>query len=116
MTVGLILAAVPLLNNQATVLFTFYPPMRAYAAFYLGLTLVAAATWLVALTLYRTYAAWRRTHPDEWTPLSAFMALVTFAMWTIASLGITPEMLFLLLPWAFDSINGSDALLARTLF
>jgi cytochrome c oxidase subunit 1 len=113
---GLVLAAVPLLNNQATVMFTFYPPMKAHAAFYLGLTLVVTATWLVALTLQRTYNAWRRTHPNDWTPLSAFMSLVTVAMWTIASLGITAEMLFLLLPWAFDWINGSDALLARTLF
>jgi len=113
---GLVLAAVPLLNNQATVMFTFYPPMKAHAAFYVGLTLVVAATWLVALTLQQTYNAWRRTHPDDWTPLSAFMSLVTMAMWTIASLGITAEMLFLLLPWTFDWINGSDALLARTLF
>jgi cytochrome c oxidase subunit 1 len=112
---GLVLAAVPLLNNEATVMFTFYPPMKAHAAFYVGLTLVVAATWLVALTLYRTYDAWRQTHPDEWTPLSAFMSLITFAMWTIASLGITAEMLFLL-PWAFNWVNGSDALLARTLF
>jgi cytochrome c oxidase subunit 1 len=76
----LILAAVPLLDNQATVMFTFYPPMKAHGAFYLGLTLVVAATWLVALTLYRTYGAWRRTHPGEWTPLAAFMSLVTFAV------------------------------------
>jgi cytochrome c oxidase subunit 1 len=78
--------------------------------------LVVAATWLVALTLYRTYCVWRRTHPGKWTPLAAFMSLVTFAMWTIASLGITAEMIFMLLPWSFEWISGSDALLARTLF
>jgi cytochrome c oxidase subunit 1 len=50
MATGLILAAVPLLTNQATVMFTFYPPMKAHTAFYVGLTMVVAATWLVALT------------------------------------------------------------------
>jgi cytochrome c oxidase subunit I len=116
MTAGLVVTAVPLLGNQVTVLFTFYPPMKAHSAFYLGLTLVVAATWLVALSLFRTYRVWRSTHPGEWTPLAAFMSLITFAMWTIASLGIAAEMLFLLLPWSLDWIPGTDALLARTLF
>lgn len=116
MTVGLVVTAIPLLGNHATVLFTFYPPMKAHAAFYLGLTLVVAATWLVALNLYRTYRVWRATHPGEWTPLGAFMSLVTFAMWTIASLGIASEMLFLLIPWSLNWLPGTDALLARTLF
>jgi cytochrome c oxidase subunit I len=116
MVAGLVITAVPLLGNQATVLFTFYPPMKAQGSFYLGLTLVVAATWLVALNLYRTYRAWRLQHPDAWTPLGAFMALVTFTMWTIASVGLAAEMLFLLLPWSFGWIQGTDALLARTLF
>jgi cytochrome c oxidase subunit I len=116
MTAGLVVTAVPLLGNQATVLFTFYPPMKAHAAFYVGLTLVVAATWLVALSLFRTYRVWRSKNPGEWTPLAAFMALITFAMWTIASLGIAAEMLFLLIPWSLDWLPGTDALLARTLF
>jgi cytochrome c oxidase subunit I len=116
MTLGLVIAAFPLLGNQATVLFTFYPPMKAHSAFYFGLTLVVAATWLVALSLFRTYRVWRATHLGEWTPLAAFMSLITFAMWTIASLGIAAEMLFLLIPWSLDWIPGTDALLARTLF
>jgi len=56
MTLGLVVTAIPLLGNQATVLWTFYPPMRVEWTFYGGLTLVVVATWLVALTLYRTYA------------------------------------------------------------
>jgi len=55
MTGGLVLAAVPLLGNAATVMFTFYPPMKAHWAFYVGLTLVVVGTWLVTLTLTLTY-------------------------------------------------------------
>lgn len=116
MTAGLLLAAIPLVGNAATVLFTFYPPMKAHWAFYIGLTLVVVGTWLVTLNLALTYRAWRARNPEAWTPLAAFMSLVTFVMWTIASLGIAAEMLFMLIPWSLGLIGGTDALLARTLF
>ena len=100
MTGGLVLAAIPLVGNAATVMFTFYPPLRAHWAFYVGLTLVVVGTWLVTLNLVLTYRAWRAQHPGERTPLAAFMALVTFAMWSIASLGLAAEMLGMLIPWS----------------
>jgi cytochrome c oxidase subunit 1 len=116
MTGGLVLAAIPLLGNAATVLFTFYPPMQAHWAFYLGLTLVVVGTWLVTLNLALMYRAWRARNPEAWTPLPAFMSLVTFVMWTMASLGLAAEMLFLLIPWSLGLMAGTDALLARVLF
>ncbi len=116
MTGGLILAAIPLVGNAATVLFTFYPPMKAHWAYYLGLTLVVVGTWLVTLNLALTHRAWRARHPDVRTPLPAFMAMVTFAMWTIASLGLAAEMLLMLIPWSLGLVGGTDALLARVLF
>src|SRR5215470_1447892 len=88
MTAGLVLAAIPLLSNAATVMFTFYPPLQAHWAFYVGLTLVVAGTWLVTPNLVWTYRTWRARYPGERTPLAAFMTLITFAMWTIASLGL----------------------------
>ena len=116
MTAGLVLAAVPLVLNEATVLFTFYPPMKAHWAFYVGLTLVVAATWLVTLNLGLTVRAWRREHPGERTPLPAFMSLVTFIMWTISSLGIAAEMLFMMIPWSLGLVKNTNPLLARVLF
>jgi cytochrome c oxidase subunit 1 len=116
MTAGLVLAAIPLVGNAATVMFTFYPPLRAHWAFYVGLTIVVVGTWLVTLNLALTWRAWRARTPVGRTPLAAFMSLVTFAMWTIASLGIAAEMLFLLIPWSLGWIGGTDALLARVLF
>ena len=116
MVTGLALAAVPLVGNAATVMFTFYPPLRAHWAFYVGLTLVVVGTWLMTLNLAFTVRAWRRVHPEQRTPLPAFMALATFAMWTIASLGLAAEMLFMLIPWSLGLVSGTDALLARVLF
>ena len=113
---GLVLAAVPLLGNAATVMFTFYPPLKAHWAFYVGLTLVVVGTWLVTLNLAVTLAQWRARHPGARTPLPAFMSMATFAMWTIASLGLAAEMLVLLIPWSLGWVSGTDALLARVLF
>jgi cytochrome c oxidase subunit I len=116
MAAGLVLASIPLVGNAATVMFTFYPPLKAHWAFYIGLTLVVAGTWLVTLNLVLTWRAWRARNPGVRTPLAAFMSLVTFAMWTIASLGLAAEMLVLVIPWSLGLVSGTDALLARTLF
>jgi len=116
MVAGLVLAAIPLVGNAATVMFTFYPPLKAHWAFYVGLTLVVVGTWLVTLNLVLTWRAWRARNPGQRTPLAAFMSLVTFVMWTLASLGLAAEMLALLIPWSLGLVGGTDALLARTLF
>jgi cytochrome c oxidase subunit I len=116
MLVGLLMAAVPLLTNNATVLFTFYPPLKASPFYYLGLTLVVAGTWLLLVNMVLTYRAWRADHPGERTPLPAYMALITMTMWTIATAGIAVEMIVLILPWSFGLVAGTDPILARTLF
>jgi cytochrome c oxidase subunit 1 len=116
MMVGLVLAAIPLLLNNATVMFTFYPPLEADAIFYIGLTLVVVGTWLLLVNLVLTYRQWRTEHPGERTPLAAFMALITMTMWTLSTVGIAAEMLFLLIPWSLGLVQGTDPVLARTLF
>ncbi len=116
MVVGTALAVWPILTNDATVMFTFYPPMKAHWAFYIGLTLVVAGTWLVTLNLALTYRHWRRANPGLPTPLAAFMSLITFAMWTLATFGVAVEMVFQLIPWSLGLVQDVDPLLARTFF
>lgn len=116
MMVGLVLAAIPLLMNNATVMFTFYPPLKADFLFYFGLTLVVVGTWVVEANLVLTYRRWRAENPGARTPLAAYMALVTMTMWVICTVGIAAEMLFLLIPWSLGLVKGTDPVLARTLF
>jgi cytochrome c oxidase subunit I len=116
MLAGLLIAAVPLAGNAATVMFTFYAPLQAHWAFYVGLTLVVAGTWLITLRLALSQREWRARHPDARTPLAAFMSLVTMAMWTLASIGLAASMLFMLIPWSLGLVAGTDPLLTRTLF
>jgi cytochrome c oxidase subunit I len=116
MLAGLLIAAVPLAGNAATVMFTFYAPLQAHWAFYIGLTLVVVGTWLITVRLALSQRAWRARNPGARTPLAAFMSLVTMAMWTLASVGLAASMLLLLIPWSLGLVAGTDPLLTRTLF
>ena len=71
MLAGLLIAAVPLAGNAATVMFTFYAPLQAHWAFYIGLTLVVVGTWLITVRLALSQRAWRARHPGARTPLAA---------------------------------------------
>ena len=116
MVVGLLTAAVPLLTNNATVLYTFYPPMKASWSFYLGLTLVVVGSWVAGYGMYFTLYAWRKEHPGEKQPFIALTINITMVMWQLATLGVAAEILFLLLPWSLGLVPGTDPLLGRTLF
>ncbi|MEM7130305.1 MAG: cbb3-type cytochrome c oxidase subunit I [Chloroflexota bacterium] len=116
MAFGLVMTSIPLLTNAASVLYTFYPPMQAHWSFYVGLTLIVIGTWLVGLGYYYTYWAWKAEHSGETTPFIALAILITMVMWQLATLGVAAEMLFLLIPWSLGWIEGTDPLLARTLF
>lgn len=116
MVVGLLMAAVPILLNLATVLFTFYPPMKANPFFYLGLTLVVVGSWVCGWGLYLTYGVWRKENPGVTTPFIALGSLITMVLWQIATLGVATEMLWLLIPWSFGWVETTDPQLARTFF
>lgn len=116
MTAGLLLAAVPLLSNNATLLYTFYPPMEGSPLFYLGATIMVAASLLVAAQVVLGWMTWKRAHPGQVTPIVAYMSVSLWLMWLIASLGLVVEAVGLLLPWVFGLTGGVDPLLSHTLF
>ncbi len=116
MVAGLVLAAVPILANAATVLYTFYPPLQASWAFYLGLTLVVVGSWIEGYGFFLTYRVWRRDNPAVRSPFIAFGGVVNMAMWQIATLGVAVEILTMLLPWSLGLIDATDPELARTYF
>jgi len=116
MVVGVVTTAIPILLNEATVLFTFYPPLKANWAFYLGLTLVVVGSWVEGWGLFMTYSDWRKENKDVRTPFVAFASLVTQLLWQICTLGVAIEILTMLLPWSLGLIDGVDPQLARTYF
>ncbi len=114
--IGLVMAALPLLANEATVLYTFYPPLKGHWAFYLGASLFVLSTWVSIYLVLDLWRRWKAENPGKVTPLVTYMAVVFWLMWFIASIGLVLEAVLFLLPWSFGLIQGVDPLLARTLF
>ena len=114
--IGVALAAWAILANQATVLYTMYSPLRPHVAFYIGAVLLVISTWIVLLNQLLTLRAWRKDHPGEPIPLLAFVSVVTYIMWFIASLGVAIEVLVFLIPWSLGLVQNTDPLLNRILF
>lgn len=116
MTAGLLITAVPLLTNNATVLFTFYPPIQASSLFYIGLTLVVVGSWIEGLGFYLAFWKWRKANPDTRAPFVVFAALITMVLWQISTIGLAALMLGMLIPWSLGLWTGIDPQLSRTLF
>ena len=102
--------------GKATVLYTFYPPMQAHPAFYIGLTLLVVGSWIWCAVIIGTYRAWRAQHREAPAPLAVFGMLATIIVWLIATVGVAAEMLVQLIPWSLGWTKTVDPLLARMLF
>src|SRR5205823_5119570 len=84
--------------------------------FYLGLALVVVSTWIALLNMLLTLRAWRRENAGARIPLLAFIAVVSYVMWFLASLPVAVSFLVFLLPWTLGFVPREDPLLTRTLF
>ncbi len=116
MAIGLVLAGYAIISGQASVLYTFYPPMVAHWTFYLGLTLVIVGSWVGAAVVFMTYNAWRAENPGQKAPLATYAIIANFMMWCTATLGVAIEVLTMLLPLSLGIINTTDPQIARILF
>jgi cytochrome c oxidase subunit I len=116
MVAGVLLAGWAMATNQASVLYTSYAPLQAHPAYYLGLALVVVSTWLASANMFVLLGRWRRAHPGRRIPLLAFISVVSYAMWDIASAGIAVSFLGFMVPWSLGWIGGIDPLYTRSLF
>lgn len=115
MLVGTLMTTVAILDGSASVLYTFYAPLKASPLFYFGATFLVLGTWAVAADLFLNVAWFKRVAPKTAIPLPAFMATCTMIMWIIATLGVVAEM-GLLIPWSLGWTSGIDVGLTRMLF
>src|SRR5690606_12475914 len=89
---GVALAAWAMLANKATVLFTFYAPLQATPAFYIGAVFLVISTWCTLANQLLTLRQWRKDgHEGERVPLLAYTSIITEIMWFLASIGIAIE-------------------------
>ncbi|MBB6454056.1 cytochrome c oxidase subunit 1 [Salirhabdus euzebyi] len=115
MVIGTAMAATMIILNEASVLYTFYPPLAAHPLFYIGLVLVVVGIWFCCFGVFINYRHWRKNHPGQTTPILAFFAMGVFVLWFFASIGVATEVLTLI-PWAMGLVETTNVMVARTLF
>ncbi|GGA61635.1 b(o/a)3-type cytochrome-c oxidase subunit 1 [Ornithinibacillus halotolerans] len=113
---GTAMAATTILLGEASVLYTFYAPLRAHPVFYIGLALVIVGSWIVGFVNWHQLAVWKKAHPGKKSPLLAFMVTINTLMWFIASLGVAVAVLVQFIPWSLGYAETINVLLSRTLF
>ncbi|AET32186.1 cbb3-type cytochrome c oxidase subunit I [Pyrobaculum ferrireducens] len=112
---GTLVAAVPILLGQATVLYTFYPPLNANVLFYLGLAVVVVASWIFAAVVFHGIYRWKKANPDKEIPLGVWGVITTLVIWLYATPPLAYEVLFLLVPMSLAGMPV-DVLEARLWF
>ncbi len=113
---GNVLAAYAVISNQASVLYTSYAPLQAHWTYYVGLVLIVLSTWAALLNMWIALQGWRKENRGARIPLLAFISVVSYVMWFLASLPIAVEFLGFLIPWSLGMTERTDPLLTRTLF
>ena len=116
MTIGTALAAWAMLAGKASVLYTFYPPLKGHPFFYLGAALLIIGSWIPLFDWARMYVQWKKQNPVIKTPLAVLGTLINFTIWFVCTLAVAYEVLVLLLPWAIGWTPTVNVTLARTLF
>src|SRR5690625_7422757 len=114
MVVVVIFVVTTVVMGEATVLYTFYPPMQASPWFYIGLVFIVLGVWLTAFGAFINVAHWRKRHRGQHIPLLSFFVVGIFTLLFFGTIGVTIEVLTLL-PWAFGWKGTVHVLMSRTL-
>lgn len=116
MTVGTVMTSAAILTGQASVLYTFYAPMRAHPTFYIGLALVVVGSWISGFAMFFHYAKWKKNNKGQTPHIMSFMSVITMALWLICTLGVAATVLVQFIPWSLGWSERIDVLVSRTLF
>lgn len=116
MVIGAVMSAAMIFAGKATVLYTFYPPLKAHPLFYLGLAIFIVGSWVAFYSWIPAYRRWRRDQPKHKTPIAVVGMFSAFIIWQICTIPVAVEVLVLLLPWSMGWTAGIDVVLSRTLF
>ncbi len=116
LAVGAVVAMVPVSLGQASVLFTFYPPMIGSPLYYIGVVLVVVGSWIWVALMHVNLRVWKRANPVKPVPLAMFANVAGAYLWAWTAIGAALEILLQILPVALGWKTTIDAGLARVLF
>lgn len=112
---GFILAVIPILMNDASVMYTFYPPMAASPPFYIGLVFIVLGVWMCAFGAFINVAHWRKANRGKHIPILAFFGTGVFVLLFFGSVPVAVEVLTII-PWSFGWVDTINVMVSRTLF
>jgi cytochrome c oxidase subunit 1 len=113
---GTVMAAAAILAGKASVLYTFYPPLMAHPAFYIGAALLVVGSWGWCAVMLCSWKAWKADNPGVAVPLVMHGMLATVIIWLLCTVGVAVEVVVQLIPWSLGWVDRVDPVLARTLF
>ncbi|MEH7122288.1 cbb3-type cytochrome c oxidase subunit I [Bacillus sp. JJ1532] len=113
---GFVLVVIPILMNEASVMYTFYPPMAAHPVFYFGLVFIVLGVWMLSAGAFINIANWRKNHKGQHLPILAFFATGVFVLLVGATAFVAVEVLFMIIPWSLGWVDTINVMVARTLF
>jgi cytochrome c oxidase subunit 1 len=116
MLTGVLLVVYAIVTRQGTVLYTFYPPLTAHWTLYIGaaLLLVGSLAWVVIMSVMTMQ--WKRANAGQPLPLPMFGTTTNAILWSWTLIGVTSEVVFLLIPLSLGWTDTVDVGLGRTLF
>jgi cytochrome c oxidase subunit 1 len=115
MVFGVVMTVATVIAGNASVMYTFYPPMQASPWFYVGLTIVVVGIWIAAAGIWTAAVQWKKQNKGKHLPLFTYFAVGAYLLLFLGSLGVTAEMA-MLIPWAFGWVETVNVMLSRTLF
>ena len=112
---GAVTAVIPIIQGEASVMYTFYPPMAASPVFYIGLVLFVVGIWMAAFGAFIQVANWRKANKGQHLPILSYFATGVFVLLLFSSLFVAIEV-FMILPWSLGWVDTINVMLSRTLF
>jgi cytochrome c oxidase subunit 1 len=114
--IGTLMAVAAVVSGQASVLYTFFPPLLGSAWYYGGAFLLLGGSMIWVVLIIYNMSAWKRDNPGVPVPLPMFAITATACLWAWSAAGALADLGGILLPRAFGWTDHIDAALGRTLF
>ncbi len=112
---GTLITTLAILSGTSTVLYTFYPPLMAHPAFYIGAALLVIGSWIWGGVMIASWRRWKRSNSSP-LPLAMHGMVAAVIIWFLATSGLAMEVLGQLIPWSLGWVDTIDPVLARTFF
>lgn len=115
-TVGSIMAMIPVSLGLTSVLYTFYPPMVGNPFYYIGVVLVVVGSWIWVALMGINLISWKRANPGTPVPLAMYANVAGSYLWGWTAVGAALELLLQIIPVSLGLRSTIDAGLARIFF